>query len=71
MEEIVILNNKTTSIVKKSKEMLSNSGDAQIGAMIRYYFKIDPDTLTDEQFYLRWAEIDWLISKGITDAKYK
>jgi hypothetical protein len=71
MDEVIKLNNKTSFIIKKCKEMVANSGDAQICAMIRYYFKIDPDALTDEQFYMRWSEIDWLISKGITDAKYK
>ena len=29
--------------------------------MLRYHFKIDPDTLSDEDFSMRWHELVWVL----------
>ena len=31
-----------------------------VNAMLRYYFHLDPDTLTDEQWQARWEELQWI-----------
>lgn len=32
-------------------------------AWIRFYFKIDPDQLSEEDFYLRWIELSYCLKK--------
>lgn len=71
MEHIVIMSQNTHNIISNAKQMINNSGDAQIAALIKYQFKLDPDTMTDNEFYRNWAQIEWLMKKGITDGKFK
>jgi hypothetical protein len=34
----------------------------KINAMLRYHFKIDPDLLDDEDWLLRWRELQWVLN---------
>jgi hypothetical protein len=34
-----------------------------INAQLRYYYKIDPDTLTDEQWAKMWQDLSWVRRK--------
>ncbi len=71
MGSIVELSRNSSTLLKKAKEMINNSGDEQIAAIIKYYFKVDPDTLTDSEFYRTWSQAEWLMNKGIGEAKLK
>ena len=31
-----------------------------VNAQIRYYFKIDPSTLTDNEWAMYWNDLQWL-----------
>lgn len=31
--------------------------------MIRYYFKINTDLLTDEEFFKLWAKLQWVLEQ--------
>jgi hypothetical protein len=33
----------------------------QADALIRYYFKVDTDTLNDEKFYELYAKLQWVL----------
>ncbi|WP_158600311.1 hypothetical protein [Fibrisoma montanum] len=33
----------------------------EINALLRYFFHIDPDALSDEDFALRWRELQWVL----------
>ncbi len=35
----------------------------QINALLRYHFKIDPDILSDEEWAMRWNELEWVLKK--------
>jgi len=35
----------------------------QIDALLRFHFKIDPDQLDDDQWALRWNELEWVLKK--------
>lgn len=37
---------------------------AGIDAMIRFFFKENPDNLSDEEYARRWKEINWLSGEG-------
>jgi hypothetical protein len=35
----------------------------QIDAMLAYYFKVDPDTLPDEEYAIKFAQMKWVLRK--------
>lgn len=42
---------------------MDSSEERQIAALLRYYFHLDPDTLTEDEFWMRWYELDWVLIK--------
>jgi hypothetical protein len=40
-----------------------------MGALLRYHFKVDPDKLTDDQYYKLAAQLTWVIE--MENSKYK
>lgn len=58
------------SFILRSKKKLKqyeltdeSSEERQISALLRYFFKIDPDLLSDDEFYMRWGELKWCLKK--------
>ena len=35
----------------------------KMNALLRYHFKLDPDELDDNEFAMRWNELDWILKK--------
>lgn len=38
---------------------------AGIDALIRFFFKENPDLLTDDEYAIRWNELRWLSKEGL------
>jgi hypothetical protein len=34
-------------------------------ALIRFFFKENPDLLTDDEYAIRWKELIWLSNEGL------
>jgi hypothetical protein len=50
-------------VIEKHKGMMENDAIAQMDGLLRFYFKIDTDSLSDEEFSQRWAQLNWVLKK--------
>jgi hypothetical protein len=37
--------------------------ERKISALLRFYFKIDPDLLSDREFWMRWGDLKYCLEK--------
>jgi hypothetical protein len=51
----------------KYSGMMDNDAIAQMDGLLRFYFKVDPDKLSDEEFSQRWAQLNWVLKKRGSD----
>ena len=46
----------------KIKEFdIDNDEGAQIDALLRFHFKVNPDGLSDEEYFRLYAQLEWVI----------
>lgn len=61
--EDALSNKNGENLYKKYKTAVANSGEEQAAALIKYHLHIDPDKLSDEEFYKEWARLEWVMIK--------
>ncbi len=54
-------------IVEAYRKNINSTEDAieQTDALLRFYFKVDPEELSDEKYYRLVAQLEWIVSKRL------
>ena len=55
--------------IDKYREELEGSELEQMDALLRYHFKVNPDTLEDNEYFKLAAQLTWVIE--MENSKYK
>ncbi len=55
--------------IDKYREELEASELEQMDALLRYHFKVNPDTLEDNEYFKLAAQLTWVIE--MENSKYK